>query len=67
MVSPKDLIEGKEQQLWIKELADDRGYFTLKNYHNPIKGEKLLTTSETSNSSIILTIKGNITLRWINS
>ena len=65
-VSQKDFkIGGKNQQLWIKGVADDRGYFTLKNYHKPKTGEKLLTATETPNSSTILTIKGNITLRWI--
>ena len=55
----EDFEEGKAQQLWKKGKPNGKGYFTLKNSNGP----KIITAISAS----ILKIKGNITLRIMDS
>ena len=61
-----ELKKDKAEQLWKKENIDTTGYFLLRNFKDSKSGSKFLTATRTPrNSPTILTIKGNITLRWI--
>ena len=55
----EDFEEGKAHQLWKKGELDAEDYFTLVNYGVP--------TVLTAISESDLEIKGNITLRYINT